>query len=83
MDKSDTLEIYSVGTKVRLNDDDLMAKIITVAIHAADVVQYECAWWTGEARSRDWFSADDILEIIGDKEKRLIGFHNMNKEGCC
>tara|TARA_R110002051_G_scaffold43257_1_gene88557 strand:+ start:195 stop:428 length:234 start_codon:yes stop_codon:yes gene_type:complete len=76
MDKTNTLEIYSVGTKVRLNDDDLVAKIITVAIHAADAVQYECSWWAGEARSRDWFSADDILEIIGDIDKRTIGFHN-------
>tara|TARA_B100002019_G_C21274187_1_gene604247 strand:+ start:232 stop:465 length:234 start_codon:yes stop_codon:yes gene_type:complete len=76
MVKRKTLEIHEVGTKVRLNDDDLVAKIITVAIHAGDVVQYECAWWTGEARTRDWFSVDDILEVMCDKPKRTIGFHN-------
>ena len=72
-----TLNIYEVGTKVKLNDDDLEAKIITVAIHASNVIQYECAWWSGEARVRDWFAEDDILEAIGSsKEKNTIGFHN-------
>ena len=51
---ANTLNIYEVGTKVKLNDDDLEAKIITVAIHASNVIQYECAWWSGEARVRDW-----------------------------
>jgi uncharacterized protein YodC (DUF2158 family) len=72
-----TLNIYEVGTKVKLNDDDLEAKIITVAIHASNVIQYECAWWSGESRVRDWFAEDDILEVIGSsKEKNTIGFHN-------
>ena len=71
-----TLNIYEVGTKVKLNDDDLEAKIITVAIHASNVIQYECAWWSGEARVRDWFAEDDILEVIGSrKEKNSKGFH--------
>ena len=42
---ANTLNIYEVGTKVKLNDDDLEAKIITVAIHASNVIQYDCAWW--------------------------------------
>ena len=74
---ANTLDIYEVGTKVLLNDDDLEAKIITVAIHASNVIQYECAWWSGEARVRDWFAEDDILEVIGSsKVKNTIGFHN-------
>ena len=74
---ANTLNIYEVGTKVKLNADDLEAKIITVAIHASNVIQYECAWWSGEARVRDWFAEDDILEVIGSsKEKNTIGFHN-------
>ena len=71
------LNIYEVGTKVKLNDNDLIAKIVTVAIHASNVIQYECAWWSGEARVRDWFGEDDILEVIdGTKSKNKIGFHN-------
>ena len=31
-----TLNIYEIGTKVKLNDDDLVAKIVTVAIHASN-----------------------------------------------
>jgi|TARA_B100001778_G_C18394158_1_gene541193 uncharacterized protein YodC (DUF2158 family) len=74
---ANTLDIYEVGTRVKLNDDNLEAKIITVAIHASNVVQYECAWWSGEARVRDWFAEDDILEIIdGNENKNKIGFHN-------
>ena len=74
---ANTLDIYEVGTRVKLNDDNLEAKIITVAIHASNVVQYECAWWSGEARVRDWFGEDDILEVIdGTKSKNKIGFHN-------
>ena len=73
---ANTLNIYEVGTKVLLNDDDLEAKIITVAIHASNVIQYECAWWSGEARVRD-FAEDDILEVIdSSKKKNKIGFHN-------
>tara|TARA_Y100000004_G_scaffold168036_1_gene201073 strand:+ start:92 stop:322 length:231 start_codon:yes stop_codon:yes gene_type:complete len=72
-----TLNIYEVGTKVKLNDDDLEAKIVTVAIHASNVIQYECAWWSGEARVRDWFAEDDILEVVdSSKKKNKIGFHN-------
>ena len=74
---ANTLNIYEVGTRVKLNDDELEAKIITVAIHASNVVQYECAWWSGEARVRDWIAEDDILEVIdSSKEKNTIGFHN-------
>ena len=42
-----TLEVYKTGTWVRLSDD-VEAKIITVALHQGDIVQYECAWWSGE-----------------------------------
>ena len=72
-----TLNIYEIGTKVKLNDDDLVAKIVTVAIHASNVIQYECTWWSGETRVRDWFSEDDIVDVIEqDAKKSKIGFHN-------
>ena len=69
---TNTLNIYEVGTKVKLNDDNLIAKIVTVAIHASNVIQYECAWWSG-----DWFAEDDILEVVDSSSKKnKIGFHN-------
>jgi uncharacterized protein YodC (DUF2158 family) len=71
-----TLDIYEVGTKVKLNDGDLVAKIVTVAIHTSNVIQYECAWWSGESRVRDWFSEDDIVDVVSkDTKKNKIGFH--------
>ena len=74
---TNTLNIYEVGTKVKLNDDNLIAKIVTVAIHASNVIQYECAWWAGESRVRDWFAEDDILEVVDSSSKKnKIGFHN-------
>ena len=72
------LETYKAGTRVILNTepDEIEATISTVAIHVGDYVQYECVWWAGANRSRDWFSESDILEVVSeDKEKRKIGFH--------
>ena len=43
---ANALEVYRVGTKVML-PEEIEAKIVTVAIHAEDMVQYECAWWNG------------------------------------
>jgi len=71
-----TLEVYKTGTWVRLSDD-VEAKIITVALHQGDIVQYECAWWSGESRARDWFSSEDFVEVQSDKVvKNKIGFCN-------
>ena len=72
---NDVLDVYEVGTKVFLTKE-IKAKIVTVALHTGGVVQYECAWWNGEARIRDWFSEDDILRIVEDEPKRKIGFYS-------
>ena len=68
-----TLDVYNVGTQVSLTED-ICAKIITVAIHADNAVQYECAWWSGESRTRDWFTASDFTKV-GEKDTPIkIGF---------
>ena len=73
-----TLDIYEIGTKVKLNDGELVAKIVTVSIHASNVIQYECAWWSGGSRVRDWFSEDDIVDVVSkDTKKNKIGFHRI------
>ena len=68
----DTLEVYEVGTDVVLSED-IQAKIVTVAIHAENIVQYECAWWSGETRTRDWFTLDDFT-VKNHEEPTKIGF---------
>ena len=73
-----TLEVYKVGTKVTL-PEEIEAKIVTVAIHAGDMVQYECAWWNGGSRIRDWFVLDDFT-IAKDTKPRTIGFGGGGKE---
>jgi len=72
------LEVYEVGTKVALTDE-IEAKIVTVAIHAGNAVQYECAWWNGESRMRDWFVGEDFT--LADTTPPLqIGFGSFLKE---
>lgn len=68
------IEVYEPGTKVML-DEAVSATIVTVAIHAGNYVQYECAWWGGGSRTREWFHKDEILEVIDEaKTKTQIGF---------
>jgi len=62
-----------VGTKVLLTED-ISAVIITTSIHDGDMVQYECAWWSGKSRSREWFNASEILSVDEDVEPTKIGF---------
>lgn len=71
--KNKTLDLYSVGTEVSLTEE-VSAKIITVAIHADNVVQYECAWWSGESRTREWFAASEFIKIGEKDEPVKIGF---------
>ena len=68
-----TIDIYSVGTEVSLAEK-VDAKIITVAIHDSNVVTYECAWWNGDSRSKDWFSSDDFVSVGGKDDVTKIGF---------
>ena len=70
---NDKLEVYPVGTHVNLTDS-VNAKIITVAIHSDTYVTYECAWWNGDSRTKDWFSADDFISIGEKKTDVKIGF---------
>ena len=70
---TELLELYPVGTKVLLTED-ISAVIITTSIHDGDMVQYECAWWSGKSRSREWFNASEILGVDEDVKTTKIGF---------
>ena len=67
------LDVYNVGTNVSLTES-VSAKIITVAIHADNAVQYECAWWNGDMRTREWFTSDDFINIGKKDTPMKIGF---------
>jgi|TARA_R110000796_G_scaffold237229_1_gene357132 hypothetical protein len=78
-ENNDNIEIHSVGTSVALTES-LDAKIITVAIHENNAVTYECSWWSGESRSKDWFSVSDFLSV-GEKDPIVkIGFIRSENE---
>ena len=67
------IDVYSVGTQVALTEK-IEATIATIAIHSNDTVMYECAWWNGDTRTKDWFSSDDFLSV-GEKDPAVkIGF---------
>jgi len=72
------LEVYEVGTKVVLAED-IKAKIVTVAIHAGNIVQYECAWWNSGARIRDWFVLGDFT-VAKEESPMKIGFAREEQE---
>jgi hypothetical protein len=77
--KNNTIEIHSVGTSVALTET-VDAKIVTIAIHEDNVVTYECSWWNGDTRTKDWFSASDFLSI-GEKDPAIkIGFIRSEDE---
>lgn len=67
-----TLEFYSVGTKVKLTDD-VYGTIIGVNISSNQNISYECGWWNGRSYSTQTFNASDI-EAVVTTEKTKIGF---------
>jgi uncharacterized protein YodC (DUF2158 family) len=67
-----SLEFYSVGTKVKLTDD-VYGNIIGVTISSNNTVSYQCGWWNGRSYSTETFNASDI-EAIVTTEKTKIGF---------
>ena len=67
------MEVYEPGTLVKL-DDDVEGTIVAVAIHSGNYIQYECAWWSGQARTREWFHESEIEVLNESKEPTKIGF---------
>ena len=67
------MEVYSPGTRVVL-DEDISATIIGVTILAENVLQYQCAWWNGKSRSKDWIKPSEITDIDNGSKKIKIGF---------
>tara|TARA_R110000751_G_scaffold60557_2_gene126338 strand:- start:2334 stop:2636 length:303 start_codon:yes stop_codon:yes gene_type:complete len=77
--KANTIEIHNVGTLVALTES-VDAKIMTIAIHENNSVTYECGWWNGDTRTKDWFSASDFLSV-GEKDAvTKIGFIRNKNE---
>jgi hypothetical protein len=66
-----TLEIYKIGSKVKLADD-IHGSITAICIRGNNYITYECSWWNGRSHDNKWFYADEIEVTTGEKTK--IGF---------
>ena len=76
---TDTIDIHSIGTTVSLTES-ISATIVTISIHANNYVQYECSWWNGDTRVKDWFSSSNFLSV-GEKDAvTKIGFIRSKDE---
>ena len=66
-----SLELYKVGTKVKLTED-VYGQISAVSIRANNYITYECSWWNGRSVDNKWFHESEIE--ITESEKTRIGF---------
>jgi uncharacterized protein YodC (DUF2158 family) len=66
-----TLELYKIGSKVKLAED-VYGTIIGIHISGDNNVSYECGWWNARSYSTENFAANDIEVTVAEKTK--IGF---------
>ena len=66
-----SLELYKIGSKVKLADD-IYGTIIGIHITGDNNVAYECGWWNSRSYATQHFSSNDIEVTVAEKTK--IGF---------
>lgn len=66
-----TLELYRIGSKVKLTDD-VFGTITCIHINGNNDVSYECGWWNGRSYSTQNFHTNEIE--VTSVEKIKIGF---------
>lgn len=66
-----TLEIYKVGSTVKL-EEDIFGTIVSINIRGNNDIYYECGWWNGRSYSTQNFHHSDIEPTVSEKTK--IGF---------
>lgn len=65
------LEVYKIGSKVKLTDD-VFGTITCIHINGNNDVSYECGWWNGRSYSTQNFHASEVEVTLVDKTR--IGF---------
>jgi uncharacterized protein YodC (DUF2158 family) len=66
-----SLDLYKIGSKVKLADD-VYGTIIGIYISTDNTVSYKCGWWNSRSYATEHFSSNDIEVTVGEKTK--IGF---------
>ena len=65
------LELYKIGSKVKLADD-VYGTIVSIHISGDNNVEYECGWWNSRSYSTQSFCPNEIEVTVAEKTK--IGF---------
>jgi len=66
-----TLELYRVGSKVKL-EDNVFGTITGIMIRGQNYVTYECSWWNGRSHDSKWFHETELEVTLSEKTR--IGF---------
>ena len=66
-----SLELYKIGSKVKLTDD-VYGTIVSATISADNSISYKCGWWNGRSYSTEYFSPNELEVAVVEKTK--IGF---------
>lgn len=65
------IEIYKVGSKVKLTED-VIGTIIGIHIGTDNHVSYECGWWNSRSYNTQAFGHSEVEVVNGEKIR--IGF---------
>lgn len=65
------IEVYKIGSQVKL-EDDVLGRIVSINISGNNDVYYDCGWWNGRSYCTQNFHSSDIQ--VTSAEKTKIGF---------
>ena len=71
MTKNNTIDVYKIGSQVKLTDD-VFGTIVSICLNGDYNVTYECGWWNGRSYDTKWFHSNEI--VVTDEGKTRIGF---------
>lgn len=71
MKKVQTLEVNTIGAKVKL-EDDIIGTIVGINISHNNSVLYQVGWWNGRSYMKEFFMPTQL--VITTDETTRIGF---------
>ena len=71
------MEVYQVGTNVKIRDAAKDGKISCINIRENENVTYDVIYWIGNDRKCDEFAFYELKVIDNPKRKQTIGFNGV------
>ena len=71
MTKTNTVDVYKIGSRVKLAED-VFGNIVGINIRGDNYITYECGWWNGRSYDTKWFHSSEFEVTL--VEKHRIGF---------